>query len=277
MEFTKKQWIIGACVALVLAGGSAGIVANNQAQAQAEQTAQQAKAAHDNLIKNAKTATEQAEKFKAEADVKTAQEVIKKLNEKDQTDFKVRVETVQKNWNLVNTANKAVVSAEKSKTDVTVKTAQTAIDKLKAEMTKPNKIALQKRLDKVKADVKAKKDSVAAAKKAQADKEAQAKAEQEAQTQAQNDAQAAASGGTSVPQAENTPNYGQAAPAPETVTPAPSVPANNGGATAPNTPPAHNGGGNANPNVGLDEGNSWINDANSHPGGNPSENANGGR
>lgn len=54
MKFTKKQWMISGAVVVLLAGGGAGIVANNQAQAQAEKTAQEAKTAHDNLIKEAK-------------------------------------------------------------------------------------------------------------------------------------------------------------------------------------------------------------------------------
>ena len=61
MKFTKKQWIIGGVVALVLAGGAAGIVVNNQAQA--EKTAQEAKTAHDNLIKAAKDATKKSRNF----------------------------------------------------------------------------------------------------------------------------------------------------------------------------------------------------------------------
>ena len=111
MKITKKQWIVGGAVALVLAGGGTGIVVNNQAQAQAEKTAQEAKTAHDNLIKAAKTATEKAETFKAESDVKSAQDAIKKLDEKDKTSLISRVEKVRQNWDLVNKADKAVTNA----------------------------------------------------------------------------------------------------------------------------------------------------------------------
>ena len=45
-------------------------------------------------------------------------------------------------------------------------------------------------------------------------------------------------------------DYGQYAQAP-----APSAPSNGGNATAPTNPPTHNGGGNTNSNVGLDEAN----------------------
>lgn len=177
MKVTKKQWIIGGAVALVLAGGGAGIVANNQAQAQAEKTAQEAKTAHDNLLKEAKKATEKAETFKAEADVKTAQAAIKKLDEKEKTALIARVEKVRQNWDLVNKADKAVANAEKVQNDANVKTAQSAIDKIKAEMAKSKKTALQKRLDKVKTAVKNNKDRA----KAKAAEEAKSKANAEQQ------------------------------------------------------------------------------------------------
>lgn len=154
MKITKKQWIIGASVAVVLAGGGVGVVANHQAQAQAEKTAQEAKVAHDKLIKAATEATQKAETFKAEADVKSAQDTIKKLDEKDKTALISRVEKVRQNWDLVNKADKAVANAEKTSNDATVKTAQTAIDTLKEDMTKAKKSDLQKRLDKVKTTVK---------------------------------------------------------------------------------------------------------------------------
>ncbi|MGY3713830.1 hypothetical protein [Lactococcus petauri] len=172
MKITKKQWIVGGAVALVLAGGGAGVVANNQAQAQAEKTAQEAKTAHDNLIKDAKKETEKAETFKAEGDVKSAQDAIKKLEEKDKTPLIARVEKVRQNWDLVNKADKAVANAEKTSNDATVKTAQTAIDTLKADMTKAKKSDLQKRLDKVKTTVK---NNKAKAQADKAKKEAEAK------------------------------------------------------------------------------------------------------
>jgi hypothetical protein len=263
MNITKKQWIIGGAVALVLAGGGAGIVANNQAQAQAEKTAQEAKTAHDKLIEEAKKATEKAETFKAEADVKSAQDAIKKLDEKDKTDLIARVEKVRQNGDLVNKADKAVVNAEKVQNDANVKTAQTAIDKIKDNMAKSKKTALQKRLDKVKAAVKNNKDRA----KAKAAEEAKSKANAEQQkaqaaqeqTKTQNEAQATDVNNAAAPQAEapasgGAVDYGQYAQAPAQNapgynTPAPSTPSTGGNATAPTTPPAHNGGGNANPNV----------------------------
>jgi colicin import membrane protein len=287
MKITKKQWIIGASVALVLAGGSAGVVANNQAQAQAEKMAQEAKTAHDNLIKAAEKATAQAETFKNEADVKTAQAAIKKLEDKDKSALISRVENVQNNWDWVKHANKVVVSAEKTKTDASVKTAQTAIDKLKSEMTKSKKAALQKRLDTVKKAIQAKKE------KAEADKKSQENMAQAAAQKAQEVAQpqAEAANNTAAPQSEapangNSVNYEQNVQTPSynapAATPSPNAPAG-GGNTAPSNPPQNsgnsaynNGGGaNANPNV---SGNDLANDENwaaNHPGGAPS--ANGGR
>lgn len=265
MEFGKKQWIISGAVVVLLAGGGAGIVANNQAQAQAEKTAQEAKTAHDNLIKEAKKATEKAETFKAEADVKTAQDAIKKLDEKDKTDLIARVEKVRQNWDLVNKADKAVTNAEKVQNDANVKTAQTAIDKIKDNMAKSKKVDLQKRLDKVKTAVKNNKDRA----KAKAAEEAKSKANAEQQkaqaaqeqvkTQNETQAPAADVNNAVAPQAEGQASngaidYGQYAQAPAQNAPSyntatPSAPSTGGNATAPTNPPAHNGGGNANPNV----------------------------
>lgn len=288
MKFTKKQWMISGAVVVLLAGGGAGIVANNQAQAQAEKTAQEAKTAHDNLINKAKKATEKAETFKAEADVKTAQDAIKKLDEKDKTDLITRVEKVRQNWDLVNKANKAVVNAEKVQNDANVKTAQTAINKIKAEMAKSKKTTLQKRLDKVKTAVKNNKERA----KAKAAEEAKSKTAAE-QQKAQNESQAQASdvnnatdSQANVPVSGGTVDYGQYAQAPAQNTPSYTPPAtggNGGGAVAPSTPSQNtgnsdynNGGGaNANPNVSggdLSNDEDW---AASHPGG--AESANGGR
>lgn len=297
MKITKKQWIVGGAVALVLAGGGAGIVANNQAQAQAEKTAQEAKTAHDNLIKEAKKATEKAETFKAEADVKTAQDAIKKLDEKDKTALIARVEKVRKNWDLVNKADKAVTNAEKVQNDANVKTAQTSIDKIKDNMANSKKTDLQKRLDKVKTAVKNNKDRA----KAKAAEEAKSKANAEQQraqaaqeqAQPQNDTQAQSGdvNNAAAPQAEapasgGPVDYGQYAQAPAQNTPGYNPPANGGnggGAVAPSTPSGNtgnsdynNGGGaNANPNHSINDIDNWTNEANSNPGGAPS--ANGGR
>lgn len=292
MKITKKQWVVGGLAVLVLAGGSAGIVANNQAQMQAERTAQAAKVAHDNLIKSAKELTKKAETFKVEADVQTAQDAIKKLDEKDKTALIARIEKVQKNWDLVNATNKAVLSAEKSKTEASVKIAQMDIDKLKEEMTTSKKTALQKRLDKVKATLKDQKEEAQAEakKKAQEKGAADAKASQEAVI-AQSETQASASNNAGVQNptfasSADTGTYIQESQAPSYNAPAsPSyaAPAGGGGAQAPSTPSSNTGnlaynsgaGANANPNVSLEDGNKAIEDANNHLNGAPS--ANGGR
>ncbi|MFK4926723.1 serine protease [Lactococcus garvieae] len=263
MEFGKKQWIIGGAVALVLAGGSAGVVAYNHTQAQEEKIALEAKIARDNQINEAKNATEKAETFQNEADVKTAQEAIKKLEEKDKAGLIARVETVEKNWDFVNNANKSVLSAEKAITDATVKTAQADIDKLKMEMTKSKKVDLQRRLDKVKATIKEKQVKAKEKEKEKAQAEAAQKAKEQAKVaqsseaitpSAQTDvpAQADTSSGASEQSApvQNSQSYA-AATAPNTggVAVAPSTPSGNTG-----NPSYNNGGGaNANPNQSLDD------------------------
>ena len=293
MKFTKKQWIIGSIVALVLAGGGTALVVNHQAQVRADKIAQEEKAAYDKLVKAAQEATKKAETFKVEADVKSAQDAIKKLEEKDKTALNARVEKVRQNWDLVNKAEKNVVNAEKAKTDATVKTAQAAINQLKEEMTKAKKTALQKRVDKVKADIKAKKDKATAEKKAQ-EVAAQQKA-QEAQTATQNNTQTQAAdiNNATAPQAETPASNGGAVYSGYAQAPS-SVPAQNnsgyvasvpsgGSAQAPAQPqpntgnPAYNSGAgaNANSHKPMEEIDKWAEDANAHPGG--FESANGGR
>lgn len=153
MKLTKKQIIVGGAVAVLLAGGvTASVVHNNNVQA--EKIAQQAKDEHDKLIQSVKEKTSQAETYKSESDVKTAQDLIKQLDDKEKPDYVNRIEKVQKNWKLVNEANKNVVNAEKIQNDNNVKTAQKAIDNLKDEKIKSKKTALQTRLDKVKTSIK---------------------------------------------------------------------------------------------------------------------------
>ncbi len=297
MKFTKKQkqWMLGGVVALVLAGGGTAVVVNHHAQVQADKIAQEEKAAYAKLLKTAQEATEKAETFKAESDVKTAQDAIKKLKENDKTELIARVEKVRQNWELVNKATKNVASAEKAKSDATVQTAQTTINQLKAEMAQAKKTALQKRLDKVKAEIKAKKDKAAAEKKSQeaAAQQMAQDSQAPAQTVAQNNGAQASSGNAGVAQAETPTANGGAAYSGYAQAPS-SVPAQNnsgyvasapsgGSAQAPAQPqqstgnPAYNSGAgaNANPNVSIEEGNKWIENANAHPGG--FESANGGR
>lgn len=153
MKLTKKQIIVGGVVAVLLAGGvTASVVHNNNVQA--EKIAQQAKDEHDKLIQSVKEKTSQAETYKSESDVKTAQDVIKQLDDKEKPDYVNRIEKVQKNWKLVNEANKNVANAEKIQNDNNVKTAQKAIDNLKDGKIKSKKTALQTRLDKVKTSIK---------------------------------------------------------------------------------------------------------------------------
>jgi colicin import membrane protein len=272
MNITKKQWIIGGAVALVLAGGGAGIVANNQAQAQAEKTAQEAKTAHDNLIKEAKKATEKAKTFKAEADVKTAQDAIKKLDEKDKTALIALVEKVRQNWDLVNKADKAVANAEKVQNDANVKTAQSAIDKIKAEMAKSKKTALQKRLNKVKTAVKNNKDRAKAKaaeeakSKANAQKQKAQAAQEQAKTQNETQAQATDVNNAAAPQAEapasgGTVDYGQDVQAPVqnevgNNPPTPNPPSTGGGNTV--TPPTGGGNSGGNGNTGGNNGGGTV-------------------
>lgn len=153
MKLTKKQIIVGGAVAVLLAWGvTASVVHNNNVQA--EKIAQQAKDEHDKLIQSVKEKISQAETYKSESDVKTAQDLIKQLDNKEKPDYVNRIEKVQKNWKLVNEANKNVANAEKIQNDNNVKTAQKAIDNLKDEKIKSKKTALQIRLDKVKTSIK---------------------------------------------------------------------------------------------------------------------------
>jgi len=154
MEFIKKQWFIGVCISLVLAGGSAAVIVNEQAQMRIQTEKREAwvkkQEAYNKLFKEATEATQKAETFEHEADVKTAQAAIKKLNENDKIDFIVHVEWVRQNWDLVNKVEQTVSHMEKIHNDANIKEAQLAIDGLNATMTKTKKADFQKRLDKVK-------------------------------------------------------------------------------------------------------------------------------
>ena len=235
MKFTKKQkqWMLGGVVALVLAGGGTAVVVNHHAQVQADKIAQEEKAAYAKLLKTAQEATEKAETFKAEADVKTAQAAIKKLKENDKPALIARVEKVRQNWELVNKATKNVANAEKAKSDATVQTAQTTINQLKAEMTQAKKTALQKRLDKVKAEIKAKKDKADAEKKSQEAAQQMAQDSQApAQTVAQNNGAQTSSGNAGVAQAETPTANGGAAYSGYAQAPSPAPAQNNSGYVA---------------------------------------------
>jgi hypothetical protein len=169
MKVTKKQWIIGASVAAVLAAGGTGVVVNNQAQARAEKIEQQEKSAYTALTNKAKKAVENAEAFTTQKDVDTAHEAVKKLKKEDQKALNARIEKVSRNWTTVKEASDKVAMAEKSNTKVLIDGAQKVIDTLKDAMTKTKKADLQKRLDVIKKKLKAKED------KAKADKAAKAK------------------------------------------------------------------------------------------------------
>ena len=80
--------------------------------------------------------------------------MIKQLDDKEKSDYVNRIEKVQKNWKLLNEADKKVINAEKIQNDNNVKTAQKAIDNLKDDKIKSKKTALQTRLDKVKTSIK---------------------------------------------------------------------------------------------------------------------------
>ncbi|WP_242359030.1 serine protease [Lactococcus petauri] len=282
MKMTKKQMIVSSVMALVLVGGGVGVVAHHQAQVRADKIAQEAKQTHDKLINDAEEATQKAETFKAEADVKTAQDAIKKLEEKDKAPFITRVEKVDRNWTLVHKAEQAVIKAEKGKTETSVKMAQTAIDQLKATMTKTKKSALQQRLDKVKAIVKNNKAKAEKAKKAKKAKEAkEAQAEAQVQTQAQNQQVAVQKSETpsgtvanneasqgEVSSNASAPVYQYQAPVSEQAAPSYNAPASAPAQSSNNTGnPAYNSGAgkNANPNVSMEEADKDIADANAHP------------
>lgn len=208
MEITKKQWIIGASVAAVLAAGGTGVVVNNQAHARAEKIEQQEKSAYTALTNKAKKAVENAEAFTTQKDVDTAHEAVKKLKKENQKDLNARIEKVSRNWTTVKEASNKVAMAEKSNTKVLIDGAQKVIDTLKDTMTKTKKADLQKRLDVVKKKLKEKED------KAKADKAAKAKA---AEAKEANASAASKDNGTqeaaantqeaNAPQANDVPTY----------------------------------------------------------------------
>jgi len=235
MKITKKQWIIGVSAAGLLALGGAGLAFHEvQVQAQKQEQAAQ-KAAYSNLVHKADKAVELAETFKAEADVTAARTAIEKLKKADQTELNVRLGTVSKNWVALKNAETKVASAEKTKTDASVASAQKAIDGLKDKQLSSKKATFQKRLDVVKKTIK---DKVA---KAKADKE---KAAAEAAKKAEAEKAAASKAETTSNQAaEANPTPSVATEGSDNNAPAPS---NDSGASG-YVPPVDNGGGNNTP------------------------------
>lgn len=278
MNITKKQMLVSSVAVVALMAGGVGVTAHHHAKVEADKLAHMEKQTHDKLIKDAKAATQKAEGFKDEADVKTAEKAIQRLDKKDQTALTARLKVVKDNWTVAHKAEQAVIKAEKNKTEVDVKNAQKAIDQLKATMTKAKKSALQHRLDKVKQAMKATKAKAEKAQQAQA--EAQAQIQTQASVQSQNTptsnatentgAQSADTNSAPAPTYNQAPAYSapaaqapsapQAQPAPSYNAPAPSAPAG-GTASAPAQSSTNTGnsaynsgaGANANPNVSAEE------------------------
>lgn len=255
MKVTKKQWIIGASVAAVLAAGGTGVVVNNQAHARAEKIEQQEKSAYTALTNKAKKAVENAEAFTTQKDVDTAHEAVKKLKKEDQKDLNARIEKVSRNWTTVKEASNKIAMAEKSNTKVLIEGAQKVIDTLKDPMTKTKKADLQKRLDVVKKKLKEKEDKAKADKVAKA-KEAEIKAASAAEAAKSNNtlevnpnvgntATSQANGSTQV-QGNEVPTYqGDGYTGGGTATPSTPAPAPGGNAGSSTPPPTNN-----NPNYG---------------------------
>lgn len=254
MKLTKKQILLNGGLAFLLVGGAvSGVLYNQHIQTEKAKVVQEEKAAYDKLIKAAQEATKKAETFKFESDVEVAQNAIKKLEEKDKDALIARVEKVRRAWDLVNQAEKNVASAEKAKTDATIKTAQTVINQLKTDMTKAKKMALQQRLDKVKAALKAKKEKAAAEKKAQ-----EKTAQQKVQAASQNNTVQTSSGDAGVAQAENPAFNGGSAYSSYAQAPSSASTQNTSGDVAPTpsggnvqTPAQSNTGGTSQPSAGV--------------------------
>jgi len=244
MKFTKKQITVGVVVSLLIAGGAVGIVANHNAQvAHAKQVEEQkqaeekAKAAYKKLQEAAQTAVTQAETFKSEADIKSANTAISKLKKENQSPFAERIQKVTANWKAVHETEKLVTTAEKARNDKNVAAAQKSIDQLSTPMVKAQKLALQKRLDVVKKSISDEKA------KARAAAESKAKAEQEAQKQAEAAKKAEATN-NAVQATSDTPTPNNEASTPAyTEEPAVNAPSNDNNNSY--TPPTNNGGGNS--------------------------------
>lgn len=230
---TKKQKIIAGSVVAVLVIGVGTTVAlvNHYNQVKAEQVQK----AYDDLKENAEKAVKQAENFKAEGDVAKANEAIKRLQSSDQKGLFEKAQKLTDLWKSVNVANEKVMTAEKSKDEGDVASAQKAITELKDEKQADLKEELQKRLDNVKQSIQKAKDDKA---KIEADKKAQNKA----------NAEDTPMGNTYVQGGEvSAYNAGGGAYAPQGNTGG-TPPANNGGnrtsipAQAPAAPPTNGGG-----------------------------------
>ncbi|MFD1902276.1 hypothetical protein GQR36_23860 [Enterococcus termitis] len=151
MKLSKKSIIIGVAAVLLVGGGTGGfILHNNQVQAQQLKEKEEKKAAYDQLKKDVEAAIDKAYETRKEEDLKTAEEAIGKLKEKDQEKPKERFAKLQSFLVRIKATDTAVTKAEKSKSDEDIKSAQALIDTETDDYLKEDKKGHQARLDKVK-------------------------------------------------------------------------------------------------------------------------------
>ncbi|NSM92232.1 hypothetical protein HRD98_03680 [Enterococcus faecalis] len=206
-NMTKKQWVGLAVVGLLAIGGGVGFSIHNQ-EVKAEQTAQQEKKAYKELTLEANQAVKKAYDTRSNKDIEMAEQVIKKLKEKDQKKPKEKLTTLYFLLEQVKQTDQLLVTAEKTKRDKDISNAQKSIDDEKDKYLEKDKKAHQTRLDKLK--------------KAISDKKAKEKAEQDKAKAEQEKAEAQAKQETS---AVGTPEGQEYTPAPTPQQPVEQAPA----------------------------------------------------
>ena len=182
-----KKEIIGLSIAAVLlfGGGTAYAAHNKQVQARKiEEQRLQEKEDYKNLTVDVNESIQKAYDTRDAKDIKLAEEVIKKLKESDQTTPREKLVKLQTYLDLIKKTDQLIAIAEKSKKDSDIQAAQNSINEEKDEYLKKDKEAHQKRLDKLKQDIKEQKDKESK-EKAEKEKKAEKNKEESKTTQAE--------------------------------------------------------------------------------------------
>lgn len=161
MSGKKKLLVVGA--ALVIVGGGAGLVVHNQ-KVQAEKielAEKKEKADYKKLSLQVDDSVKKAYDTRSAKDIELAENIIKKLKEQDQKGPQEKITKLHSFLGLIKKTDQLIATAEKTKKDADIKTAQKSIDSEKDEYLKKDKEAHQKRLDKLKKSIEEQKKKAA--------------------------------------------------------------------------------------------------------------------
>lgn len=179
MKLTKKQVVVGGVVALLIAGVGAGVVHNQNVQAEKAKQVQQekdkkqaienTKKVNEGLVKEAKSALLTAQKSPNENNLELAKKAISHIkDDKTAKQLTKELDGIKNRVKLETEAKKAVAEYQKDATNADkLKKAQTAVSKLTSDHSKTLKEKLTKDISTSKAQADKAKKAEEAKKSAQ--------------------------------------------------------------------------------------------------------------